>query len=280
MRLNAQFKTEYEEWRQQSLVDQRFVYIWVDGVHIKAGVARENAAVLTVIGADIDGRKHLIALEEGYRESKESWLEVLRNLRDRGMQAPVLAVGDGALGFWAAVAEVWPHTQCQRCWFHKMGNVLDKLPQKERKEAAPHLPRFIWPAPMPPPSAWHMTWPANGKRAIPKRPLACLLISMLACATLIIRGSTGSICAPLIRWKALSRPYVCALMPRRDSALLAVACIWFSNCSSAIRKLGPESRLRRNCAPYWSRQSKKKTTRQDVKERNGHYPPLETNERK
>lgn len=99
VRLNAQFKTEYEEWRQQSLVDQRFVDIWVDGVHIKAGVARENAAVLTVIGADVDGRKHLIALEEGYRESKESWLEVLRNLRDRGMHAPVLAVGDGALGF-------------------------------------------------------------------------------------------------------------------------------------------------------------------------------------
>ena len=139
VRLNAQFKAEYEQWRQQSLAEQRFVYIWVDGVHIKAGVARENAAVLTVIGADVDGRKHLIALEEGYRESKESWLEVLRHLRDRGMQAPVLAVGDGALGFWAAVAEVWPHTKCQRCWFHKMGNVLDKLPQKERKEAAPRL---------------------------------------------------------------------------------------------------------------------------------------------
>ncbi|HKF94267.1 MAG TPA: IS256 family transposase, partial [Gammaproteobacteria bacterium] len=139
VRLNAQFKAEYEEWRQQSLAEQRFVYIWVDGVHIKAGVARENAAVLTVIGADVDGRKHLIALEEGYRESKESWLEVLRSLRDRGMQAPVLAVGDGALGFWAALAEIWPHTKCQRCWFHKMGNVLDKLPQKERKEATPRL---------------------------------------------------------------------------------------------------------------------------------------------
>jgi putative transposase len=138
VRLNAQFKAEYDEWRQRSLVEQRFVYLWVDGVHIKAGVARENAAVLTVIGADVDGRKHLIALEEGYRESKESWLEVLRHLRDRGMQAPMLAVGDGALGFWA-VAEVWPHTKCQRCWFHKMGNVLDKLPQKERKEAAPRL---------------------------------------------------------------------------------------------------------------------------------------------
>ncbi|HEX7295998.1 MAG TPA: IS256 family transposase [Pyrinomonadaceae bacterium] len=139
VRLNAQFKAEYDEWRQQSLADQRFVYIWVDGVHIKAGVARENAAVLTVIGVDVAGRKHLIALEEGYRESKESWLEVLRNLRDRGMQAPVMAVGDGALGFWAALAEVWPHTQGQRCWFHKMGNVRDKLPKKERTEATLRL---------------------------------------------------------------------------------------------------------------------------------------------
>ena len=139
VRLNAQFKAEYDEWRQRSLTDQRFVYIWVDGVHIKAGVARENAAVLTVIGVDVDGRKHLIALEEGYRESKESWLEVLRSLRDRGMQAPVLAVGDGALGFWAALPELWPETKSQRCWFHKMGNVLDKLPQKERKDAAERL---------------------------------------------------------------------------------------------------------------------------------------------
>lgn len=139
VRLNAQFKAEYDEWRQRSLAELRFVYIWVDGVHIKAGVARENAVVLTVIGVDVDGTKHLIALEEGYRESKESWLEVLRSLRDRGMQAPVLAVGDGALGFWAALPEVWPGTKAQRCWFHKMGNVLDKLPQKERKQAAERL---------------------------------------------------------------------------------------------------------------------------------------------
>jgi transposase-like protein len=139
VRLNAQFKAENEEWRQQSLAERRFVYIWVDGVHIKAGVARENAAVLTVIGVDLAGRKHLIALEEGYRESKESWLEVLRSLRDRGMQAPVLAVGDGALGFWAALPEIWPDTKCQRCWFHKMGNVLDKLPRVERKEATLRL---------------------------------------------------------------------------------------------------------------------------------------------
>lgn len=139
VRLNSQFKAEYDQWQQRSLSDERFVYIWVDGVHIKAGVARENAAVLTVIGVDVDGTKHLIALEEGYRESKESWLEVLRGLRKRGMQAPVLAVGDGALGFWAALPEVWPETKCQRCWFHKMSNVLDKLPKKERKEAAERL---------------------------------------------------------------------------------------------------------------------------------------------
>lgn len=139
VRLNAQFKAEYEQWRQQSLVDQHFVYLWVDGVHIKAGVAREHAAVLTVIGVDLAGRKHLIALEEGYRESKESWLEVLRSLRDRGLQAPVLAVGDGALGFWAALPEIWPETKGQRCWFHKMGNVLDKLPRTERKEATLRL---------------------------------------------------------------------------------------------------------------------------------------------
>lgn len=180
VRLNAQFKDEYEEWRQQSLADQRFVYIWVDGVHIKAGVARENAAVLTVIGVDVDGTKHLIALEEGYRESKESWLEVLRSLRDRGMQAPVLAVGDGALGFWAALPDIWPDTKSQRCWFHKMGNVLDKLPKQERKEATERL-RAIYLAGSRS-AAEHLAHDlaAEWQKSYPKAA-ACLLTDLAAC---------------------------------------------------------------------------------------------------
>ncbi len=136
VRLNQKFKAEYDEWRTMKLIDQRFIYIWADGIYVKAGIGTENACILVVVGVASDGTKHFLALEEGYRESKESWLAVLRSLRERGMTTPALAVADGALGFWAALPEVWRETQGQRCWFHKAGNILDKLPHKERAEAA------------------------------------------------------------------------------------------------------------------------------------------------
>lgn len=138
-RLNARFKAEYEDWTKSSLAALPIVYVWVDGIYIKAGIADERACLLVVMGADVSGKKHLLALEEGYRESKESWLEVLRRLKARGMNEPSLAVGDGGLGFWAAAGEVWRQTKQQRCWVHKMRNVLDKLPQRERGEAAKSL---------------------------------------------------------------------------------------------------------------------------------------------
>lgn len=138
-RLNAGFKAEYEEWTRSSLAALPIVYVWVDGIYIKAGIADERACLLVVMGADVTGKKHLLAMEEGYRESKESWLTVLRNLKRRGMNEPALAVGDGGLGFWAAAGEVWRQTKQQRCWVHKMRNVLDKLPHKERGEAAKSL---------------------------------------------------------------------------------------------------------------------------------------------
>ena len=113
--------------------------MWVDGISIKAGIADERACLLVVMGADVSGTKHLLALEEGYRESKESWLSLLRGLKARGMNEPSLATGDGALGFWSAAGELWRFTKQQRCWVHKMRNLLDKLPQRERKEAAQSL---------------------------------------------------------------------------------------------------------------------------------------------
>lgn len=112
-RLNQKFKAEYEEWRHSSLSDHCFVYIWADGIHLKAGISTENAAILVVIGVDAAGTKHFLAIEEGYRESKESWLEVLRGLRARGMNEPALAVADGALGFWAALPQVWSQTKAR-----------------------------------------------------------------------------------------------------------------------------------------------------------------------
>jgi len=138
-RLNARFKSEYEDWTRSSLAALPIVYVWVDGIYIKAGIADERACLLVVMGADVTGKKHLLAMEEGFRESKESWSGVLRNLKGRGMNEPALAIGDGGLGFWAAAGEVWRQTKQQRCWLHKMRNVLDKLPQRERSEAAKSL---------------------------------------------------------------------------------------------------------------------------------------------
>jgi transposase-like protein len=136
VRLNQQFKGEYEDWTKSSLSGMALCYVWVDGIYLKAGIGTDRACLLVVIGADSTGKKHLLGLTEGYRESKESWLELLRQLQARGMNEPALAIGDGALGFWAAASELWRWTKQQRCWLHKMRNILDKLPKRERDEAA------------------------------------------------------------------------------------------------------------------------------------------------
>ena len=106
-----------------------YVYLWVDGIHLKVRLEQQKLCLLVMIGVRADGRKELVALADGYRESTESWADLLRDCRRRGMTAPVLAVGDGALGFWNAVREVFPTTREQRCWFHKQANVLAVLPK-------------------------------------------------------------------------------------------------------------------------------------------------------
>jgi transposase-like protein len=134
-RLTAVWDREYKEFRQLSLADRDYVYVWADGVHFNVRLEDDRLCTLVLIGARPDGTKELLAVEDGYRESTESWKEVLRDLKRRGMQAPVVAVGDGALGFWAAVRSVWPETREQRDWCHKMANILDKLPRRLQAKA-------------------------------------------------------------------------------------------------------------------------------------------------
>jgi len=138
-RLNQQFKAEYEDWCKRPLSESKIVYMYADGIYLSAGIGDEKACLLIVIGVDQAGVKHFLALGEGYRESKESWSDVLRSLRDRGMNAPALAIGDGGLGFWAAMREIFPMTKQQLCWLHKMRNILDKLPKREHAEAIERL---------------------------------------------------------------------------------------------------------------------------------------------
>jgi len=134
-RLLKVWQDDYRAWRKRSLKGKEYVYIWADGVYFNVRLEEDRLACLVIIGVRPDGRKEVVALEDGYRESTESWASVLRDLKRRGLPAPVLAIADGALGFWAALREVYPDTQEQRCWVHKIANVLDKLPKRLQPRA-------------------------------------------------------------------------------------------------------------------------------------------------
>jgi putative transposase len=144
-RLTAQWQDEAAAFNKRSLAGTDYVYVWVDGIHLKVRLEQDKVCLLVMIGVRADGTKELVGLDDGHRESTESWADLLRSCKRRGMQAPVLAVGDGALGFWAAVREVFPETREQRCWFHKIANVLNALPKSAQPGAKAALAE-IWQA--------------------------------------------------------------------------------------------------------------------------------------
>jgi transposase-like protein len=134
-RLTVEWTRELAEFGRRDLSHVDYVYLWADGVHFNIRLEEDRLCCLVLVGVRADGRKELVAVSDGYRESEESWAEVLRDLKRRGMRAPVLAVGDGALGFWSAIREVFPETREQRCWVHKIANVLDALPKSLQPKA-------------------------------------------------------------------------------------------------------------------------------------------------
>ena len=134
-RLTAQWQDEARAFSTRSLAGTDYVYVWVDGIHLKVRLEQDKVCLLVMIGVRSDGRKELVCLSDGFRESSESWADLLRDAKRRGMTAPVLAIGDGALGFWKAVREVFPETREQRCWFHKIANVLNALPKSAQPGA-------------------------------------------------------------------------------------------------------------------------------------------------
>jgi transposase-like protein len=173
-RLKADWADEYKQWAQRDLSDKHYVYVWADGIHFNIRLEDAGAdqqCMLVLIGATAKGKKELIAIADGYRESKQSWKELLLGVKHRGLAVdPKLAIGDGALGFWAAVREVWPKTDDQRCWVHKTANVLNKMPKGVQGKAKTML---------------HETWMAETRDAVnkafdlfietfqPKHPKAC-----------------------------------------------------------------------------------------------------------
>ena len=141
-RMKPVWEEQYEEWQEREWHGHEFVYVWADGIYVNLR-QEERRCILVVVGCDIHGRKHFLALDAGFRESAESWKAVLLSLRDRGVQAPKLAVGDGALGFWTALAEVYPETRAQRCWGHKdrqcPGQAAQARPARGQIDDPPHL---------------------------------------------------------------------------------------------------------------------------------------------
>ncbi|MBF0555331.1 MAG: IS256 family transposase [Nitrospirae bacterium] len=138
-RLKAKWEAEYDTWRKTDLNEVELIYMWADGLYVKAGIEKDKAALLVIIGAGRDGKKRLLAVESGYRESKESWGNVLRSLRERGLKAPRLTIADGNLGLWGALAQVYPESKEQRCWNHKIVNVLGRLPKRVQSQAREYL---------------------------------------------------------------------------------------------------------------------------------------------
>lgn len=143
-RLKTCWEGEFQEWNKRSLRDKQYVYLWADGVHFNIRLEEDRQCILVLMGATADGRKELIAVVDGFRESEQSWKALLLDVKSRGLAVdPKLATGDGALGFWKALRQVFPATREQRCWVHKTANVLDKLPKRLQPEAKEKI-HNIW----------------------------------------------------------------------------------------------------------------------------------------
>jgi transposase-like protein len=143
-RLREGWTQDFEAWGRRSLKDREVVYAWADGIYVKAGLERDKAALLVVIGAMRDGTKEVLAIASGHRKSTESWTAVLRDLKARGIDDPRLLMADGNPAIWAAARQVWPKAAEQRCWNHKMRNVLDRLPKREQTEAKELLRAIVY----------------------------------------------------------------------------------------------------------------------------------------
>ena len=144
VRCKKVWEDEFYAWEKRSLAGKHYVYVWADGVYFNVRLTGERACVLVVIGATAEGKKEILAIHDGVRESEQSWTEVVERLKAQGLEKPpLLAVGDGALGFWKAVSKSWPTTRHQRCWSHKSMNVLNKLP-KLTQDRAKKLIQEVW----------------------------------------------------------------------------------------------------------------------------------------
>jgi putative transposase len=203
-RLTTQWQDEARVFNTRSLAGSDYVYVWVDGIHLKVRLEQDKVCLLVIIGVRADGRKELVALADGFRESAESWADSLRDAKRRGMQ--VLAVGDGALGFWKAVRDVFPETTEQRCWWHKIGNILAALPKSAHRPPRRPWPRSTTPRTRPTPAPPPRRSPPSSAPNGPRRPRRSATTSTCCSPCTTTRPTTGSTCAPPTRSSPPSPP--------------------------------------------------------------------------
>ncbi|WP_442044800.1 IS256 family transposase [Pseudogemmobacter sp. W21_MBD1_M6] len=198
-RLKRDWAKEYDGWRAADLDDEPIVYIWANGVHSGLRGGDDKLCALVIVGVTARGKKRFLAIEDGVRESTQSWREVLLSLKSRGMNAPKLAIGDGAMGFWAAMDEVYPETRHQRCWQHKTMNVLNCLPKLSQPKAKAAI-HDIWQAETKDDAnkAFDLfTKPANPNT--PRRRRACKKTAKNSWHSSTSQPSIGKASAPAIR---------------------------------------------------------------------------------
>jgi transposase-like protein len=231
-RLTKDWQDEAAAFNRRSLAEIDYVYVWVDGIHLKVRLEQDKVCLLVMIGVRADGTKELIALDDGHRESTESWADLLRSAKRRGMRAPVLAVGDGALGFWAAVRQVFPDTREQRCWFHKIANVLAALPKSAQPGAKAALAE-IWNAEdKDHAEAAARAFAADYGTKWPKATAKVTDDLDVRWSSTTTRPSTGSTSARPTRSSRRSRPCGCANASPRAPARGPLGSRWRSSSSS------------------------------------------------
>jgi putative transposase len=269
-RLKAVWQEEHAQWEKRSLAHKRYVYLWVDGIHFGVRMEEANQCILVVMGATVDGKKELVALTDGFRESAQSWKDVLLDMKRRGLNHdPQLAIGDGALGFWKALPQVFGSTREQRCWVHKTANVLNKLPKHLQPKAKSDLHQIWMAATRDDAHRAFATFVQTYEPKYPKSAECLAKETRTRCSpSTTSRPRTGFTCAPPIRLNRPSPPFVCA---RPSLAAAARARAFCRRCSSSrkARSCGGEHCVAPRCSarssPEFSSKTESKCQRRIVR---------------
>jgi putative transposase len=238
-RLTAEWQADYDAWQKRDLSARRYVYVWANGVYLQARMEESAECMLALIGATPEGKKELVGFQTGVRESAQSWRELLIDIKRRGLQiAPDLAVGDGALGFWKAIDEVFPGTRHQRCWVHKTANVLNKVALSVQVNMKVDL-REIYGASTRAAAEAAIDVFADKYGAKYDKAVACLTKDRDVCSPFSTSPpSTGTICARQTRSKACSPPSVIEQCARRDPCRRRPPSSWCSSLSPRLQRPG------------------------------------------